>query len=145
MAYDNPTIQDFKDRFFRDFPYGTDPATSVLDQDIANAYGLVNINVSQDLFSDTPNYQTGYMLLAAHFLVTSLRASSQGLSGQSSGGLVSSKSVGSVSTSFTIPQRILDNPEFAWLSSTPYGMQYLFMLLPQLTGQIYIAPGRTLD
>lgn len=142
MAFNNPTIPDFKTYFFRDFPYGSDMETSVLDQDIANAYGITNVNVNQDLFADQGSYNIGYLLLSAHYLVMSLRASSQGLSGQFSWNQTQ-KSVGSVSESMQIPQRIMDNPEFAILTKTNYGTQYLLLILPQLTGQCFIAYGST--
>lgn len=143
MAYLNPTITDFKEYFTRDFPYGTDPETSVLDSDIGKAYGQVNFAINPALFSNQTDYTLGYLWLAAHWLVTDLRASSQGISGKYNW-LESSKSVGSVSQGFTIPQRILDNPLFAMYSGTSYGAKYLQLLLPGLTGQVFIAPGRTL-
>ena len=143
MAYTNPSVQDFKDYFFRDFPYGTDIETSVTDQDISNAFAMTNTTINQALFGYQASYTMGYLLLSAHFLVTNLRASSQGMNGQYSF-LEQSKSVGSVSQSFAIPQRILDDPYWSMLTKTNYGAEYLQLLLPQLTGQVFIAYGRTL-
>ena len=142
MAYSNPTIDDFKNYFTRDFPYGIDPNTSVLDADIGKAYGQVNFAINPALFTNQENYTLGYLWLAAHWLVTDLRASSQGIAGQYNW-LENSKSVGSVSEGFAIPQRILDNPYFAGLTKTNYGAKYLQLLLPALAGQVFIAPGRT--
>lgn len=142
MAFVKPTIQEFKDYFFRDFPYGTDPLTSVLDQDITNAFAEAGVNFSECLWSDQANYTIGYLLLSAHYLVINLRSSSQGISGQFSWNQAS-KAVGSVSESFAIPQRILDNPMFALLSKTNYGARYLMLILPQMAGQIFNAFGST--
>ncbi len=142
MAYNNPSIADFKAYFTRDFPYGTDPETSVLDSDIAKAFGQTNIGINPALFSDQSAYTTGYLLLSAHWLVIDLRMASQGINGQFSF-LESSKSVGSVSQSFAIPQRILDDPYMAMLAKTNYGAKYLQLLLPQLAGQMFIAYGGT--
>ena len=142
MSFLNPTVADFKNYFVRDFPYGTDPSTSVLDADIAKAYGLTNINFNQNFWADQNSYTIGYLLLSAHYLVMDLRASSQGISGQFSW-LQSSKSVGSVSEGLSIPERIMNNPELAILTKTNYGTQYLFLLLPQLTGQIFTVLGTT--
>lgn len=142
MTFINPTIADFVSYFNRDFPYGTDPSTSVLDTDIAKAYGQVNFAINQGLFTKQENYTLGYLWLAAHWLVVDLRASSQGISGRYNW-LEASKSVGNVSSSYSIPQRILDNPTFAMLSQTQYGAKYLQLLLPALAGQIFIAPGHT--
>ena len=110
--YLNPDIPTFQAYFYRDFPYGTDPQVSILDQDIAKAYGQVNFAINPYLFTNQENYTLGYLYLAAHWLVTDLRASSQGIAGQYNW-LEASKGVGSVSSSFSIPQRILDNPRFA--------------------------------
>ncbi len=142
MAFTDPTVADFKVYFVRDFPYGTDISKNVLDQDIQSAINDVGFNFNSGLFATQSNYSTGFLLLAAHFLVINLRASSQGIAGQYSW-LEGSKSVGSVSESFNIPQRILDNPEFAMLSKTFYGAKYLFLILPLLTGNIFITHGRT--
>ncbi len=143
MAYDNPSVADFKSFFSRDFPYGTDPSVAILDGDIGKAFQFVNINVNQALFSDQGSYNIGYLLLSAHYLVMNLRASSQGINGQFAF-LESAKSVGSVSQSFAIPQRVLDNPDWAVLMKTNYGAQFLQLILPQLGGNTFISYGRTL-
>ena len=143
MAYSNPSIADFKLFFARDFPYGTDPNTSVTDADIAKAFTITNSNgVNQCFFGDQASYTTGYLYLSAHFMVLNLQSSSQGINGQFNW-LEQSKSVGSVSQAFAIPQRILDNPEFAFYTKTNYGAMYLQMVLPQLSGNIYTVEGST--
>lgn len=142
MAYINPSVDDFKNFFVRDFPYGDDPLISIIDQDITNAFMETTVNFNPDLWWDQSTYTMGYLLLSAHFLCVNIQSSSQGISGQYNW-TPASKSVGSVSESFSIPQRILDNPEFAMLAQTNYGARYLQLLLPQLTGQIFIAYGST--
>lgn len=136
MAFTNPAVSDFKNQFVRDFPYGTDSNTSILDADILNSYTFVNVNFNPDLWPDQTSYTLGYLLLAAHYLVLSIRSSSQGINGQFAF-LQQSKSVGAIAESFGIPQRILDNPEFSILCKTNYGAQYLSLILPQLTGQVF--------
>lgn len=143
MGYSNPDINSFKEYFSRDFPFGTDPETSVTDADISKAFQMTNISINQNLFCDQSSYTIGYLLLSAHFLVMNLRASSQGINGQFSF-LESSKSVGSVSQSFSIPQRILDNPYLSMLMKTNYGAEYLQLILPQICGQMFVVAGRTL-
>lgn len=142
MAYTAPTIGDFKARFFRDFPYGTDPNVAVLDQDILIAFNSVDIQINEGLWDNQGAYSQGYLFLAAHNLVLNLRASSQGLNGQWNW-IQNSKSVGQVSESFSIPQRILDNPDLATYTKTNYGAQYLGLLWPNLCGQIFSIEGRT--
>lgn len=142
MAYLNPTIDDFKTYFFRDFPYGTDMATSVLDLDIGNAFQLTQVNLNPGLFADQQSYNIGYLLLSAHYLVMNLQASSQGIAGQYNW-LQSSKSVGSVSESFAIPERVLADPYFAQLAKTSYGARFLQIIWPQLGGQVFNVLGTT--
>ena len=143
VAYSNPAVTDFKNQFVRDFPYGTDPTTSVLDSDIANAFQFVNININQGLFADQGSYTLGYLLLSAHYLVFALRASSQGLGGQYNFAQ-NTKSVGQVSEGFTIPEHISNNPYLLMLTKTNYGAQYLELILPKLCGQIFTICGATL-
>lgn len=131
MAYTNPTVSDFKNQFARDFPYGVDINNDVLDSDITYAFQLTNAQVNQGLFPDQGTYALGYNLLSAHFLVTNLRASSQGINGQYNW-LQNSKAVGQVNEAFSIPQRVLDNPYWSSLSKTNYGQNYLSLILPQL-------------
>lgn len=140
--YTAPTIAQFKTQFIRDFPYGTDPNVSVLDVDVLNAFNLVDITINQALWDNQTQFQIGYGYLAAHFLVLNLRASSQGLNGQYTF-LQNSKSVGSVSESFTIPQRVIDNPDFAQYFKTNYGAMYMQLVWPQLAGQMFSVYGRT--
>ncbi len=142
MTYVNPTVSDFQNYFVRDFPYGIDPNIAVLNSDISKAFGQTNININQALFSSQDSYNIGYLLLSAHYLVVDLRMSSQGINGQYSF-LEQSKSVGSVSQSFSIPQRILDNTYLSMLTKTNYGAKYLELILPQLCGQIFNVYGRT--
>ena len=144
LAFSNPSVADFQTQFTRDFPYGTDPGDDVLDSDITYAFCMVNMNINQALFSDQGSYSLGYNLLAAHYLVLNLRSSSQGMNGQYNF-LQASKGAGPVNESFSIPQRILDNPTFSMLTKTNYGAQFLQLILPQLAGQMYNAYGTTLS
>lgn len=140
MAYTDPTIGDFKAYFNRDFPFGNADLTTVQDADITKALSQQQNGINQDLFNNQNLYSQGALLLAAHFLVMNLRASSQGIAGQMSW-LENSKSVGAVSTGQSIPQRLLDNPELSILASTRYGTQYLAMVLPNLSGQMFSVSG----
>lgn len=142
MAYVDPTISEFQAYFNRDFPYGNADLTTVQDADINKALSAQQNTINQDLFPSQNIYTQGALLLAAHYLVQNLRASSQGIAGKFDW-LTSSKSVGAVSSSFAIPERLLENPEFAMLVSTAYGTQFLYIILPQLTGQMFSVAGGT--
>ena len=142
MAYTAPTLQDFQNQFFRDFNFGSDPANNVLDADVYNAFVPASMMINGELWDSQALYTYGYNLLTAHFLVINIRSSSQGLNGQYNWAQAG-KSVGAVSENFQIPDRITQNPELMALCKTNYGAQYINLVLPQLTGQIFSVYGRT--
>lgn len=143
MAYTNPTVADFKAFFVRDFPYGTNINTNVLDADVARAMLEASQAINQCLFPvGQSQYTIGFFYLSAHNLVTNIKASSQGIASQNDW-LVTTKSVGNVSTGSQVPQRILDNPEFAALGMTSYGWKYLMIVMPYLNGAIFAVAGAT--
>jgi hypothetical protein len=143
MAFVNPQVADFKGFFVRDFVYSTDINLGITDTDIAVSFTKVNPFINPEFFGDQTSYSTAYLLLAAHFMVLSIRRSSQGLNSQA-GFILSGKGVGPVNSTFAIPQRILDNPELANLCKTGYGEEYIMGILPQLTGALFAAPRMTL-
>ena len=142
MAFTFPVIADFKAQFFRDFPFakveGANPGTNraaVMDQDITNALTAAGMNTNVELWSTQAEYTYASNLAAAHFLVTNLLAAAQGLRGQGEW-LVQAKSVDQISTTYAIPERILNSPTLAQFSKTTYGMQYLHLLAPRLVGNV---------
>lgn len=143
--FTNPSVSDFKSYFNRDFPYGgtNGDLSTIQDSDILKAQIQQQGMINQGLFSNQSMYTVGANLLAAHILVQNLRASAQGIAGKFEWA-VASKSVGAVASSFSIPQRILDNPELSIYSSTVYGVQYLGLVLPGLTGQMFTAADGTI-
>lgn len=143
--YTDPSINDFKKYFARDFPFTSNSfdLTKVTDPDISKAMSETSATINQGLFTSQASYTTGYLLLAAHNMVMNLRASSQGISGQYAW-LEASKSVGSVSQGFSIPNRILENPILAMYAKTNYGAKYILMILPLLSGNVFIVEGATL-
>lgn len=138
----NPTIQDFKDQFPRDFPYNADPTLGVTDTDIANAFRKVNVNINQAFYDSQSSYGIYYNLLAAHYLVMDLQRSAVGVGGGFSF-MQASKSVGSVSVSSSIPQMFLDIPQLGILAKTAYGAEYLAYIIPYLSGNVFAVSGRT--
>lgn len=142
MNYQNPTVDDFKLRYARDFPFNNvDPLLGVTDADIANAFQITNVQINAELFPSQDVYTLAYLSLAAHYLVTSLQHASVGIGGYSFA--ETSKSVGSVSQSFAVPQWMLENPLFHGLATTNYGALYLQWILPAFTGRVYSIPGST--
>ena len=142
MSFTNPSVTDFKDYFVRDFPYGADIDEHVVDADISKAIDQALCQINENLFCSQTEYNTGFLNLVAHYLVMNIQASSQGLSGRFEWA-TTSKSVGSVSIGSAIPESITANPQYAWLSTTNYGLNYLMIIMPRLYGNMFISEGRT--
>jgi len=148
--YDKPTVADFKLFFSRDFPYAPDvtppaqqdPSLGVTDADITRAMFEGEVSTNLDVAPDQQTYTMWYLYAAAHFLVMDLRASAQGLEGQYQW-TTQSKSVGSVSESFAIPQSIIDNPLLNMWTKTNYGAKLMMMMMPYFIAPIFPVCGRT--
>lgn len=144
MSYTPVTVADFKARFDRDFAFAVDQTdkAKVRDVDITRAVTQVAANFNESLWATQETYSEAYLLVTAHYLCTNLLASSQGLGG-SAQWLTNSKAVGNVQESFAIPERIVRSPFLAGYSKTIYGMTYLSMILPLLTGNVVGIHGDT--
>ena len=143
MKYANPTIDQFKSYWTREFPYSANPQEGVTDADIGKAFSQANFSINQALFGTQEDYTTAYMLIAAHYLVIDLRLAAQGPNSAYTW-TVSSKSVGSVSESYAIPSKFLGQPFLMMLSQTYFGGKYLQLILPLMVGNVLSIPGRTL-
>lgn len=142
MSYVIPSTADFKSFFTRDFPFGTDVNLHVLDSDLTRASAEVSASINEGLFPSQEVFDIGFNYLTAHNLVVNIRNSTAGLSGQYEWAQAS-KSVGSVSVGLAIPQDILNDPQFAWLTQTTYGAKYLEMVYPLLKGLMFAVEGST--
>lgn len=136
------TVSDFKALFVRDFTYGTTTDT-VMDADITRAFSEAKANFNQGLFDSDDTLKLAYLYLTAHYMVLDIRGSIAGIAG---GGeySVASKSAGSVSESYAIPQAYMDNPLLSYLAKTSYGQKYLSIVLPRLVGNIGAVAGWTM-
>lgn len=135
------SVASFKAYFVRDFPYGN-TVDYVMNSDIEKAIIQSTCFVNRNVYCTHGAYANAVLLLAAHYLVMNLRSSSQGVASKYTW-LESSKSVGSVSQGFTIPDSILKSPTYSMLTATGYGAQFLFDVYPRLRGQMFVTPGRT--
>lgn len=137
------TIAEFKARFNRDFIYGKGPE-KVEDQDITNALdeGTLVFNPAIWLVNGTVDEKkVAFLLLAAHMLVLNIQAAG-GLSatnmgagaGSSGGGIIQSKSIGSISLTYVMPDFVTKSPILSQFMRTDYGQKYLQMLIPRLVG-----------
>lgn len=152
MSYIAPTADEFKTQFARDFSYnftGTaGPATddtnldNVRDVDILGAQTQALVFVNPSLCESQAFYSLAANLLTAHFLATTLQASSQGL-GSSGAWLAASKNVGDLKETYAIPPKVLKNPLLNSLSGTQYGKQFLTLFASRLVGNLQVVPGAT--
>lgn len=110
------------------------------DSDIINAIQEASINFNEGLFEDECTAKMMFLYLVAFYLTVDFQ---NALNANGGAGLVQSKSVGSVSESYAIPQFFLNKPQFALFAQNGYGRKYLNMLLPYLTGNIILAKGAT--
>lgn len=136
-----PDVQAFKDYFTRDFPYGNKPE-NVRDQDIQTGLDDAAVNFNAGLCANQGEFSIFYLLLAAHYMCTNIAAFQQGAASQYSW-LQQSKSVGGVSASYAIPERILSNPTFAMIAQTRYGAKYLSFIVPRMVGVVFTSRGHT--
>ena len=137
------TVDEFRGWFSRDFPYSNDgDLTGVTTQDIKKAFAEAGMNFNSSLFETDDNKKLGFLYLAAHYLVIDLQNSSQGINGKYEG-LMSSKTVGSVSVGYQIPTWLLEHPIYSLLSQTKYGMKYLSLIIPLLVGNVAAVKGIT--
>lgn len=152
MDLNTITVTDFKNYFRRDFPYAQEPATDnvcanldayVFDFDIEKAFLEAQAILNQALFPDDATIRLAYLYLSAHYLANDLRTAQGGI--ESTGNFpVSSRSVGSVSESYQIPDAYKDNAQVAFFSTTGYGQKYLSIVLPALVGNVRTVLGATL-
>lgn len=114
----------------------------VQDRDITNAFNEAQIAFNPALFSTDSDQKLGYLYLTAHFLCNDLKAAMGGINA-AAGFPVSSRTVGSVSEGYSVPQWVLDSPIFSMYAQSSYGMKYLMLILPNLTGNVISVWGGT--
>ena len=118
------------------------PQNYVSDTDIERAFAEAKINFNADFFTTPSDAEMVFYYLTAHYLVIDLNNALNGLAVGFSG-ITSSKSVGSVSESYALPQDIVNNPILSPYLQTGYGRKYLSLILPYLRGNIIFCKGRT--
>lgn len=133
------TAVEFKDLFDRDqFIYGNS-IPDIRDKDIDEAISQAEIVFRDELYPTDMVCQKAKLFLTAHFLQLTIESSDGG--GQSKL-LQSSRSVGSISESVSIPVW-MNEGEFAYYATTYYGQQYLIISKPYLDGAVFSVPGGT--
>jgi hypothetical protein len=111
------------------------------DTDITKAIGECDAMLPVARF-ETEVLATAQNYLTAHCLCNDIKTSNAGLA-NSAIFAVQSKSAGSISESFGIPQRLLQSPFYAFYITSQFGMKYLAMLYPRCIGALNVAEGAT--
>ena len=114
----------------------------IQDADIMRAFKEANVNFNTALFGDNDTIKMVFLYLAAHYLVIDLNNAMNPL-GMGFMGFTQSKSVGSVSEGYAVPQWMLNNAILSQYAQTGYGRKYLSLIQPYLVGNIIFVPGRT--
>ena len=138
------TVEEFKAWFYRDFPFSVDDTdlSGITSVDIKKAFAEASLTYNPALFDTEDNKKLGFLYLAAHYLVLDIQNSSAGLNGKYEG-ITSSKSVGSVSVGYTIPDWVMASPIYSLLSQSKYGMKYLSLIIPGMVGSVVSVRGAT--
>jgi len=110
------------------------------DSDILNAVAEASVNFNEGLFKDQSTAKLVFLYLVAYYLTIDFQNAMSPMGG---GGIVQSKSVGSVSESYAIPQWMLNNPSYGMYAVNGYGRKYLSLIRPYLLGTIILSKGRT--
>ena len=108
------------------------------DEDIEHAMAEASVNFNESLFDDE-QAKLIFLYLTAYYLTYDL----QNATGAVQTGVITSKSVGSVSESYGIPTSFLNNPMYSLYAKNGYGLKYLSLIIPYLQGNILFFKGAT--
>ena len=114
----------------------------IQDSDIMRAFNEAVINFNANLFTDQNSAIMVFLYLAAHYLVIDLNNAANPLA-MGFIGFTQSKSVGSISESYAVPQWVTNNAILSQYVQTGFGRKYLSLIQPYLVGNIIFVPGRT--
>lgn len=115
----------------------------VLDQDITKAFAQALAFINPRIFEKEAIMVDAFLYCTAHFLVQDIRMAESGLDSRGEG-IMNSKSVGSVSVSYSLPEAYTSDPLWGQFALTGYGQKYLTYVIPRVAFRTGIALGRTL-
>ena len=120
--------------------YNDNVENYISDVDISRAFTEAKMNFNPKLFPKCDECRVAFCYLSAHYLVIDLNNANNpfALGGM---GITQSKSVGSVSESYGIPQWIMNDKNLSLYAQTGYGRKYLSLIIPRLTGNIIFTKG----
>jgi hypothetical protein len=109
------------------------------DSDILTAFLEADVNFNMSLFPTIEVQNLIFLYLVAFYLTLDFKNAS----GATQVGIPTSKSVGSVSEGYTIPQWALNNPMLSFYAQNGYGLKYLSLIRPYLIGNVMLFNGAT--
>lgn len=107
------------------------------DSDIQNAFSEAEVCFNSELFSNCRMAKLMFLYLAAHYLTIDFRNAL----GTNQIGIMTSRSVGSVSEGYSIPTWIMNSAGLAPYATTGYGIKYATLIRPYLVGNFFIVKG----
>lgn len=137
------SVDDFKNYFRRDFPYGECIDENLLDEDIEKAIREATMGFNEDLFESGEEKSIAMLYLTAFYVVVDIKNAISGLSSNAYNTFVSSKSVGNVSESYGFPSWVSNNPMYSLYLDNGYGKKFLSLIIPRINGFFYLAKGAT--
>ena len=114
----------------------------IQDSDIMRAFKEAKVNFNAGLFGDDDTIKMVFLYLAAHYLVIDLNNAMNPLA-MGFMGFTQSKSVGSVSESFALPDFVTRNAALSQYMQTGYGAKYVSLIYPYLIGNVLLIKGKT--
>lgn len=114
----------------------------ITDMDIEKAIGQATLSANEDFGNSNEEKIMIFLHLVAFYLCLDMKNAATGIN-SSYAGLVSSKSVGSVSESYNFPQWVVNSPMYSLYSQNGYGMKYLSLIIPYLSCTVLFSTGRT--
>lgn len=109
------------------------------DSDIENAFLEASVNFNEKLFPDEKFIKMVFLYLTAHYLTIDFNNAI----GKNNIGILTSKSVGSVSEGYTIPNWLANSSALSVYASTGYGIKYASLIRPYLIGNVMLFKGAT--
>lgn len=109
------------------------------DNDILNAYAEARVNFNESLFKDEQTALMVFLYLTAHYLTVDFNNAL----GLNNVGILTSKSVGSVSEGYTIPAWLMNSNVLSVYATTGYGVKYASLIRPYLIGNVLLFKGDT--
>lgn len=114
----------------------------IQDSDILRAFNEAKVNFNAALFGDDDTVKMVFLYLAAHYLVIDLNNAMNPLA-MGFMGFTQSKSVGSVSQSFALPDFVTRNATLSQYMQTGFGAKYVSLIYPYLIGNVLLIKGKT--